>query len=186
MDWKVFNDAVHGHMAFHPLLVTVIDTPQFQRLRNLKQVGATYFVYPSACHNRFEHCLGFVFPLFVFIFLLSSGKILIAFIFFRTCYLAGKLVRALYEKANVSVPCKNVQKRNELCVQIAGLCHDLGHGPFSHLWEIFLKRETSASWSVSFTNTDTLCFLLNWRDYSKNEDMWKMSETKMKRADLHF
>ncbi|XP_051250959.1 deoxynucleoside triphosphate triphosphohydrolase SAMHD1 [Dicentrarchus labrax] len=36
---KVFNDPIHGHMELHPLLVKIIDTPQFQRLRNIKQLG---------------------------------------------------------------------------------------------------------------------------------------------------
>ena len=36
---QVFNDPVHGHVEFHPFLVKIIDTPQFQRLRYLKQLG---------------------------------------------------------------------------------------------------------------------------------------------------
>ena len=36
---KVFNDPIHGHIDLHPLLVKVIDTPQFQRLRHIKQLG---------------------------------------------------------------------------------------------------------------------------------------------------
>ena len=37
---------------------TVIDTPQFQRLRYLKQLGGVYQVFPGASANRFEHCVG--------------------------------------------------------------------------------------------------------------------------------
>lgn len=55
---QIFNDPVHGHIEVHPLCVKIIDTPQFQRLRDLKQIGACYFVYPGASNNRFEHCIG--------------------------------------------------------------------------------------------------------------------------------
>ena len=47
---KVFNDPVHGHIELHPLAVAIVDTPQFQRLRDLLQVGPTYYVFPG---NRF-------------------------------------------------------------------------------------------------------------------------------------
>lgn len=56
---QVFNDPIHGHIEFHPLLLHIIDTPQFQRLRHIKQLGATYMVFPGAAHNRFEHCIGY-------------------------------------------------------------------------------------------------------------------------------
>ena len=36
---QVFNDSIHGHIEVHPLCVKIIDTPQFQRLRNIKQLG---------------------------------------------------------------------------------------------------------------------------------------------------
>lgn len=57
---QIFNDPIHGHIEIHPLCVKIIDTPQFQRLRSIKQLGGTYFVYPGASHNRFEHSIGFV------------------------------------------------------------------------------------------------------------------------------
>nr|CAD7457750.1 unnamed protein product [Timema tahoe] len=112
LEGKVFNDCIHGHMMLHPLCVGIIDTPEFQRLRNIKQNGVVYFIYPGACHNRFEHSLG-------------------------VCYLAGQMVDVLN-------CCREQEGRitasEKLCLQVAGLCHDLGHGPFSHTWEHFLGR----------------------------------------------
>lgn len=55
---KFFNDPVHGHIRLHPLCVKIVNTPQFQRLRFIKQLGGAYFVYPGAAHNRFEHSIG--------------------------------------------------------------------------------------------------------------------------------
>ena len=56
---KVFNDPIHGSIRLHSLLVKIIDTPQFQRLRYIKQLGGGCFVYPGATHTRFEHSIGY-------------------------------------------------------------------------------------------------------------------------------
>ncbi len=52
---------VHGHIELDPLCVAIVDTPQFQRLRRIKQLGGSYFVFPGASHNRFEHSVGLFF-----------------------------------------------------------------------------------------------------------------------------
>ena len=51
-------DPLHGFIEITPLMKRFIDTEEFQRLRDLKQLGATVFVFPSANHTRFEHSLG--------------------------------------------------------------------------------------------------------------------------------
>jgi HD superfamily phosphohydrolase len=55
---KIINCPIHGHIEMNPIEIAVIDTPQFQRLRDLKQLGVSYYVYPGATHNRFEHSIG--------------------------------------------------------------------------------------------------------------------------------
>lgn len=106
---KQIYDPVHGFILLSPLMVHIIDTHEFQRLRDLKQLGATYFVFPSATHSRLEHSFG-------------------------VSFLARETMIAL-ERAQ---PELNITPRLIELVQIAGLIHDLGHGPFSHLYDNYI------------------------------------------------
>jgi HD superfamily phosphohydrolase len=56
---KIFNDPVHGFITVpYQILFNVIEHPWFQRLRRIKQLGLTDYVYPGASHTRFHHALG--------------------------------------------------------------------------------------------------------------------------------
>ncbi len=56
---KIFNDPVYGFVSVpYGLLLDLIDHPYFQRLRRIRQLGLTPYVYPGALHTRFHHALG--------------------------------------------------------------------------------------------------------------------------------
>lgn len=103
---KVIFDPIHKYMKFDKLLLKIIDTIEFQRLRNIKQLGLCYYVFPGASHNRFEHSLG-------------------------VSYLSGYMIEALKNKQ----PELNITNRMILLVKVAGLIHDLGHVSFSHFFD---------------------------------------------------
>lgn len=159
-----FNDPIHGTIMLHPLLVKVINTPQFQRLRYLKQLGTVNFVYPGASHNRFEHCIG-------------------------TAYLAGEFCRIL--KRNHELDNKsdgggielNITDRDILCVEMAGLCHDLGHGPFSHMFDNRFLQEYDRDWKHEDQSCKMMRHLLDEgnmiRNYDETDDQ-KFSEKEIK------
>jgi len=56
---KIINDPVYGFISIPgDLAFDIIEHPWFQRLRNIRQLGLTSFVYPGATHTRFQHALG--------------------------------------------------------------------------------------------------------------------------------
>ncbi|XP_046543682.1 deoxynucleoside triphosphate triphosphohydrolase SAMHD1-like isoform X4 [Haliotis rubra] len=131
---KIFNDPIHGTIRVSGLCMKIIDTPQFQRLRYLKQLGGGYFVYPGATHNRFEHSIG-------------------------TYHLAGKFARILKWKHPAHFGDDEIK-----CIEMAGLCHDLGHGPFSHVSDnMFIPRVKPDS---------------KWKNHVTTESVIEMRSTK--------
>lgn len=56
---KIFNDPIYGFIRIpDPLIFQLIDSPYFQRLRRISQMGLSYLVFPGAHHTRFHHALG--------------------------------------------------------------------------------------------------------------------------------
>ena len=55
---KIIYDPIHKYITINPICLQIIDTPIFQRLRNLHQTGIVFQVFPGATHTRFEHSIG--------------------------------------------------------------------------------------------------------------------------------
>src|SRR5260221_10811721 len=54
----LIRDPIHGDIALSPLEERVLDFPEMQRLRGIKQLGTASLVYPGCAHTRFDHSLG--------------------------------------------------------------------------------------------------------------------------------
>ena len=55
---KIIRDSLYDVIKLSDLAIKIVDTPHFQRLRYIRQLGVCYFSFPSANHTRFEHSLG--------------------------------------------------------------------------------------------------------------------------------
>lgn len=58
MDYKVIHDPLHGSIKLEGVFLELIDTPEFQRLHSIRQLGMAYLVFPGANHTRFSHSIG--------------------------------------------------------------------------------------------------------------------------------
>lgn len=102
------RDVIHGDISIEEEVIKqLIETKEFQRLRNIKQLGLTYLAFPTTEHSRFMHSVG-------------------------VYYLVTQLLDVLEAKTGQAFEVKE-----RLALQIACLLHDLGHGPFSHTSEEF-------------------------------------------------
>jgi HD superfamily phosphohydrolase len=106
---RCVQDAVWGMVAFPDWLWVLIQSPVVQRLRHLHQTGWLHLVYPCAEHSRLPHSLG-------------------------TAFLAQQLLMNLRE----AQPELGITDAEVATVMTAALCHDVGHGPYSHAFEHLL------------------------------------------------
>jgi len=107
IDWryKIIIDPVHGDIGLSELETKLIDTPTFQRLRKIKQLGFANMVYPSATHTRFEHSLGVM-------------------------HIMSRIIDNTREQFR-----KQFSEEDKQKLRIAALLHDVGHYPYSHVME---------------------------------------------------
>lgn len=113
-------DPVHGGIEFFSHERSIIDHPNFQRMRHIKQNDVLHLVFPGANHSRFEHSIG-------------------------TMHIAGRIFQSMLTNYfNDKGRDVNIRLNNEInkavqycyaCLRTAALLHDTGHFPFSHQFE---------------------------------------------------
>jgi uncharacterized protein len=106
MLYKSIRDPLWNTIPLDPKARAIIDTPEFQRLRRVRQLGLAYLVYPGANHTRFDHALG-------------------------VYHLARRAMRLLGERGELA----DLNPDDCRVVPYAALLHDIGHYPFSHAVE---------------------------------------------------
>ncbi len=131
------RDPVHSLIVFRKdikldqLAWRLLDTPEVQRLRRIKQLGPAEFVFPSATHSRFAHCIG----------VFHTARQLIEII---RREIAGIGETFDPDRADVAV--------------LAALLHDIGHGPLSHAFEEVQKarskKKKHGTWSADIVRSE--------------------------------
>ena len=139
LDWtRRVRDPVHGLIVFgrsgnrerdetDRIAWDLLNTPEFQRLRRIRQLGFSDLVFPGATHSRFAHSVG-------------------------VYHTARRLADVIARKRS------DYDSDRERVALLAALLHDIGHGPFSHAFELVSAsspRKTHEDWSADIVRDDT-------------------------------
>ncbi len=107
---KIIRDTVHGDITLTSEELRIVDTPEFQRLRGIRQLGTSYLVFPGAQHTRFEHSMG-------------------------TCWITKRMIEQINRRAERSGVHQPISNELTRFLGIAALLHDITHIPFGHTFE---------------------------------------------------
>lgn len=141
--YSVVRDPVHGDVYLTHEELTILDTPEMQRLRGVKQLGTAYLVFPGAVHTRFDHSIGCV-----------------------------HLTQRMIDSINLSFeldPAGSIKISDEEArvIRIAALVHDITHIPFGHNIEdqdgIFWRHDSAHRFQHMLGTTTVIGRLLRER-----------------------
>ena len=106
---RTIRDPLWQNVHLDATAAAVVDAPEFQRLRRVKQLGFAHLVYPGAVHNRFLHALG-------------------------VYHLTGRAIETLERKGHLD-SLDDLARLTIPEIKLAALLHDVGHYAFSHAME---------------------------------------------------
>ena len=131
---KTLRLAVSGDVALNRIETRVVDTPAFQRLRHIRQLGAACWVYPTALHTRFDHSLG-------------------------TLEMTRRMIQALRDNVHYPDAWRRVSVEQEQLARLFALLHDISHVPFGHTVEdecgVFKRHDGDRSRIEYFLGRDS-------------------------------
>jgi HD superfamily phosphohydrolase len=134
---SIIRDPVHGDIPLTREELQILDTTEMQRLRNVRQLGATHLIYPGAQHSRFEHSIG-------------------------TAHLATRMVTAINNVRDSQSDGRldGYDAHGLRIVRLAALVHDATHLPFGHNIEdqtgLLPRHDTPARFERMFSNETDL------------------------------
>lgn len=103
------RDPVHGSIKILDEEISIIETPFFQRLRNIKQLGFSEYVFPGATHTRYLHSIGVM-----------------------------DVASKVFDRVLKDLPTSHKLKQLRETVRLSCLLHDIGHAPLSHTTEFVM------------------------------------------------
>lgn len=119
---KIIRDNIWGDIPLSDTALKWLDTEEFQRLHNIRQTGLAYKVFPTATTTRFAHSLG-------------------------VYHMLQTLLETIRRHQPEVIKDLGPEKMEWIC--LAGLLHDMGHGPFSHTFDDYLRMKgVVARWST--------------------------------------
>lgn len=116
---KTFADPIAGYVSLSHWETAIVDTPLFQRLRGIKQLGLAHLVYPTLGYSRFEHTLG---------------------VLARQKQIFDSLQENLLEQQQKEILSDLTDRSTIITIRLAALCHDIGHTIFSHVSELVISK----------------------------------------------
>lgn len=143
MKKRTVKDNIYNYIELDNFFWQFIDTPEYQRMRDIKQLGTIFYVFPGAIHNRFSHSLG-----------------------------VGHLCQQVMTHFQDSRNFKH-ENGYTICDQdvnnvvLAGLMHDLGHGVYSHLFDrqvvpkLFQRKGLKCNWEHEDASAMMLDYLVD-------------------------